>query len=119
MRGFAYCSLIALVVVFAMIGCGTDTAEKANGVVVNSIETIPEGGSLSYYLSPDTYELELTSSNYGVSIEWIGANCLNVSEQQVYNEDCHLDMSGQLVIGNPTTWGLGPTETVTIKLRRR
>jgi hypothetical protein len=58
----------------------------------------------------------LTASNNGVLVEWIGGqNCPVPSEKKTYSNNCTLTQQGQLKITNPTAFGLGGNEYVTIK----
>ena len=88
--------------------------------VYNRTETLFEGYQLSLTLPAGTYRAEITASNNGVGINWVGGSaCSNYSEVRTYAADCTMSAQGQLVISNPTLLGLGGSEIVTIKVTKR
>lgn len=109
--------VISFVLLFLLLGCSSDS-ENAR-VVADWHGTLAEGESRSWSMSPGTYRLEMTSNPNGASVQWLpSSGCTNVSEVREYHWDCKLDIKGQLIISNPTTFGLGPTEIVTVRISK-
>jgi hypothetical protein len=98
-------------------GGGGDSDDSQ--VVVDWHGTLAEGVSMSWALEPGIYRLEMTSDHNGASVQWIpNSGCNNFGEVKVYDDECGLDIKGQLKVTNPTTFGLGPSEIVTVKVTR-
>jgi hypothetical protein len=87
-------------------------------VVVDRIDVLKDGEFSSFKLEPGTYKLELTASNDGASVEWIGANCPGSGETKTYSSICEFAQTGQLIIKNPTVFGSGYSTSVTIKITK-
>mgnify|MGYP003604830841 CR=1 FL=1 len=105
--------LIAL----AMTGCG---GGSDGTVVANETKTIADGYYLTYALPAGKYEAQISSSNNGVVVEWIGSsNCGKSGEVKTYDYACTLTQTGQLKITNPTTFFLGGDEVVTVKVTQQ
>ncbi len=117
--GTVLCAGALLTAVLALAGCDLLAERKSAPVVVlDTMETIPDGKAISYPVKPGLYRVEMTATGDGASVQWVGANCLGAKEQTVFDGTCELLRDGQLVIGNPTTFGLGADTSVTIKLTR-
>jgi hypothetical protein len=86
--------------------------------VIEWADGIRDGGNVAWKLPPGLYRLELTASNDGVTAEWLGANCPKTRPMTVLGMTCDLPRTGQLVITNPTTFGLGASSSVTIKITK-
>lgn len=92
----------------------------ANATVVNWLGILDEGQSMTWALNSGTYRLEMTSNPNGASVQWTpGSGCQNYSEVTTYAFDCTLPINGQVKITNPTTLGLGPSESVTVHITRK
>ena len=114
---FTRLALISTVAFLTACGGGSDDEPTT---VYNRTETISEGYQLSLTLPAGTYRAEITASNNGVGINWVGGTaCSNDSEVRTYAADCTMSAQGQLVISNPTLLGLGGSEIVTIKVTKR
>jgi hypothetical protein len=116
MKKFALSLMVA-----ALVGCGGGGDDDGVQVVSES-RTLGEGIVLSYALTAATYTVEITSSNNGVVVGWLGgsgAGCATSAEVNTYQTTCALTIQGQLTITNPTTLGLGGSEIVTIRVTRR
>ena len=101
--------------VCVLAACGGGGSDDAN-VLVNDQQRIPEGVQLSYPLPVGNYSAEITASNNGVNIAWVGGTCQSASETKSYKQTCQLTQAGQLVVSNPTTLGLGGDELVTVRV---
>ena len=104
---------LALAAALGACGAGDDN------VVLDTSETIADGHYVSYALDAGTYQAEITASNNGVNIEWVGGSCSAVSSVKTYVQTCTMSSKGQLTITNPTLLGLGGAEIVTIKLTEK
>jgi hypothetical protein len=112
-------NLIATTVLILISACGGGSSDD-NVVLVNKTETISEGASLSYSIDVGSYTAEVTSSNNGVIMSWIGGSaCAGSGEVKIYSGSCTMAMKGQFIIRNPTVFGLGGSEIVTIKLTKK
>jgi hypothetical protein len=110
-------TLGAFFVACQLVACGgggdnqsADEDVKASSTtqIVSETKTLVEGVQLSYTLSAGTYMANITSSNNGVIVSWPGGtNCQTSSETKVYSASCTFAAQGQIVISNPTTFGLG------------
>ncbi len=99
-----------------MTACGGGNSTTPGAVVINDNQTLGEGVYVTYILNAGSYKAELTASNNGVIVEWIGgANCPVSSEKKTYSNSCTLTQQGQLKITNPTTFGIGGNEVVSVK----
>lgn len=87
-------------------------------VFLDAFETIHDGHSLSWKIPPGHYQLEMTATNDGAGVEWVGANCGQAQEVRNFATRCELVQTGQLVINNPSNFGLGADTTVTVKVTR-
>lgn len=108
---------IGSLVVLTIGACGGGEDDNTS-VVVNKTETIAEGYYFSYTLDAGTYTAEITSSNNGVKIDWVGGSCTNSAEVKSYKATCQLTIKGQLIVTNPTLLGLGGDEVTTIKISK-
>ncbi len=105
-----------------LAGCGGGGDDDSGREVVSESRPIGEGVALSYTLPAATYAIEVTSSNNGVVVSWLGgsgAGCATSTEVKTYQTTCTLSIQGQLIITNPTTFGLGGAENVSIRVTRR
>ena len=101
---------------FVFMGCAKESPKDV--VVVDKMETLDDGAMIAYRLTPGMYRLEMTASNDGASVEWIGATCPPSGEVKVYNALCEFRQDGQLVVKNPTVFASGAGTTVTIKVTK-
>lgn len=99
-------------------GCGGGDDEDLSLTVYNKTISIEEGFYYTISLEDGTYNAEITSSNNGVSVEWIGGDCKDVNETKSYTAECTLSINGQVKISNPTLLGLGGSEHVTVKIKK-
>ena len=101
-------------------GCGGGgDGGGGSTTVVHRTETIAEGSTLSLSLPAGTYHAEITASNNGVDVTWVGGSgCLSSHESKVYTASCVLPIAGQLTILNYSLLGLGSAEVTTINVTR-
>lgn len=105
------------VLLLILTACSSDSDNPK--VVIDWHGILGEGYSRSWSLDSGTYRLEMTSTPNGASVEWLpSSGCQNVHEAKEYYWDCRLTMNGQLKITNPTTLGLGPSESVTVRVTK-
>lgn len=115
-------SIFAAVVVCAMVSaCGGGGDDKNGTIVVAESRTLIEGEQVSYTLTAGAYAVEITSSNNGVIVSWLGgsgAGCVSSAEVKSYTTACTLSIQGQLLVSNPTTFGIGGSEVVSFKVTK-
>jgi hypothetical protein len=111
-KGFTSC-----VIALTLSACGGGD-DGSSTVVVNETKTISEGYYVSYTLDAGTYTAEITASNNGVKVAWVGGSCTNSDEVKSYKSTCQLTTKGQLTVTNPTVFGLGGDEITTIKVSK-
>lgn len=100
-----------------LVGCGGGDSLTGDATLNNEVQTISEGSYVTYTLSKGQYNAQISSSNNGIIVEWIGgSNCATSAEVKSYNFTCTLSQQGQLKISNPTLLYLGGSEIVTIKI---
>jgi len=87
-------------------------------VIIDELITLDDGQSRIFKLDPGRYKLDITASNDGVSVEWLGSSCPKSDQKKEYSLICEMPKDGQLIISNPTVLGLGRSSTVTIKLTK-
>ena len=111
--GLARLSFLSLSLLLSACGGGGSEPQT----VVDAQKSLAEGTQLSYALKAGTYTAHITSSNNGVEVSWVGgSNCNSSSETKSYSGSCVLPATGQLVIVNPTVFGLGGAEIITVQL---
>jgi hypothetical protein len=117
-------SALTIIVTSAFLAaCGgggdnaSTTSNSAPTVAYSKTETIQEGQLLSVTLPAGKYRAEITSSNNGVIVSWVGGSqCAKSIEVIEYANNCELTIQGQLLVENPTTLGLGGAEIATVKI---
>jgi hypothetical protein len=87
-------------------------------VIFNDLVVLKDGESRIFKLEPGTYKLEITASADGVSVEWIGSNCQGSGQTNSLTTICKFMQTGQLIVKNPTGFGMGATVSATIKLTK-
>jgi len=115
--------LIGSIALLAFIGRGGPTAVArtliGDQIVIDRYDTLRDGYRLSWKLEAGMYRVELTSDGDGVLVDWVAANCPKAAtETKIFHGVCELPGIGQLVITNPTVFGLGQASNVTLKVTR-
>jgi hypothetical protein len=133
MKRKIFVAVILSILTLSLCGCGSEGGGDEGGgqnqivvndqrtqIVVNDQRTLADGSGVSFALPAGTYHLEATSSGpNGLSVSWLGGNnCNNLSEVLTYNDNCTLTIAGQLVITNSSTFGLGPSEIITVQVSK-
>lgn len=85
-------------------------------VVVNYSDWLNDGGSVSWNLDPGTYRLDLTANNDGATVELLGSNCPATQPMRELTINCEITRPGQLVVTNPSVWGMGKKVSVTVRV---
>ena len=112
---------VAILATSFILRNGPALADKIVGdvVIANRYDTIQDGHSLSWKLEPGLYRAELTANGDGVTVDWIAANCPKaVTQTQTFSGICELPGTGQLVVTNPSLFGLGASSNVSLKVTR-
>jgi len=87
-------------------------------VVVNWHGTLKDGERISWKIPAGNYRLELTASNDGDTVEWLGGNCPATQPMTALTTSCEMPRDGQLLVTNPTTFGIGAASMTTVKVTR-
>jgi hypothetical protein len=87
-------------------------------VVVDWSNWLDDGASISWKLDPGTYRLELTANEDGVTAEWVGGRCPKTQPTREISMTCEMSSTGQLVVSNPTTFGMGAHVSTTVKVTK-
>ncbi len=114
--GKARSVLLAVALSCLVAACGGGDPSLGPDVVYNETVTLSEGQQLSVTLPAGSYMAEVTSSNNGVVVSWVGGSCLTSAEIKAISASCSLPIQGQLLVLNPTLLGLGGSEIVTVKV---
>jgi|SRR6267154_2694668 len=97
----------------------SDTSAKPRDeVVVDQFLTLKDGETNAFKLVPGLYRAEMTASGDGAQVEWLGGDCPKSSESKTYSSVCELRQDGQIVVTNPTSFGMGAGSTITLKVTR-
>ena len=96
------------------------TACSALGLpVYDESRTLKDGEALSVKLPQGVYRLEMTATGDGATVEWLGGNCSGVRrETKMHEETCELTQAGQVLISNPSSFGLGASSVVTVVIHK-
>lgn len=109
--------LMIAALIVPLYGCGGSDSDLYEEVVYNETVNIKENEYLTVTLPSARYRAEITSSNNGVVVSWIGGNyCTTSAETKAYSMTCQLDIKGQLIVKNPSLLSLGGIEVVTVKV---
>ena len=117
---------LSLLALFFFAGCQTSGGGSGSGpsifpvdrVVVEWSDWLKDGAAVSWKLEPGNYRLELTANNDGVTAEWVGGGCPKTQPMREITMTCEMSRAGQLVITNPTTFGLGAAVSTTVKVTK-
>lgn len=117
--------LISFTYLYAALGLGKSSGSGAGSIlptmreelVVNEFFTLADGAQQSWRITPGRYRVDLTASD-GASVVWIGTGCQGARETKVFNTLCAVATGGQLIVGNPTTFGMGASSTITLRVVR-
>jgi hypothetical protein len=88
-------------------------------VVVDAMKSLKDGTGVSFKLDPGTYKVDVTASDDGVTVRFIGCSCPGAEkETQNFSTICQLTQTGQVTIDNPSVFGTGAGSTVTVKITK-
>jgi hypothetical protein len=99
--------------VCALVGCSAP-----DRVVIDKLVSLDDGHLTAWKLDPGTYKVEMTASTDGASVRWMGCSCPGSGETKAYSTICELKETGQLIVENPSRFGMGAGTTVTVKVTR-
>lgn len=109
-RAMVFVSVLATL----MAGCAAEPR-----VVANYHDWLKDGQAVSWKLDAGRYKLDVTASGDGVAIDWEGSSCPKSGETRAYSVVCDVPATGQVVVTNPTSFGLGAASSVTVKITRQ
>jgi hypothetical protein len=90
-------------------------------VVINRQEWLKDGGYIVWKLPAGIYQLELTSASDGATAEWSGTTNCDFTTRAMLSmtQRCQMLVNpGQLLITNPTKFGLGPAISINVKVTK-
>ena len=85
-------------------------------VILDTSSVLKDGAGVSWKLEPGKYKLEMIANNDGATAEWVGGGCPKTQPTRELTMTCEMPRTGQLVVTNPTTFGLGAQVSVTVKV---
>jgi hypothetical protein len=89
--------------------------------VIDWSNFLNDGAAISWRLPRGAYAMQLLATSDGATAEWIGTDTCDWKTRAMLRlgQRCQVvSDSGQLVVTNPTTFGLGKTIGVTVKVVR-
>lgn len=101
---------------FLVISACSNVSTPKDVVVIDWANWLKDGESVFWKLDQGKYKLDLTASGDGVDVEWVGAGCPGAKETRNYSVICQLNQTSQLIVKNPTAFGLGASSSVTVKV---
>jgi hypothetical protein len=100
----------------------TPEPTKANDeipYVVNWSGVLRDGALVSWRLPVGVFRLQMAASADGATVEWLNSSCVGRSRPMAQlHATCTVNDGGQVVITNPTTFGLGAAVTATVQIRQ-
>lgn len=108
-------TLSGLVLAAVVGSCGKSeeaAQEPDDEVVADTLDALDEGESWAWKLDPGTYKVEMTASDDGASVKWVGSSCPGSDETAQYSTVCEMKQTGQFIIENSA----GSSTTVTLKI---
>lgn len=118
---------MAVIVGLSLLSCRIQTNQQSgqpfvpyvtDQVVVDSMSTLNDGAGKVWKLEPGKYKLEMTASDDGADIEWVGGGCPKTQPMRQATMTCEMPRQGQLIITNTTVFGLGKQVSITVKLTK-
>lgn len=83
--------------------------------VIDEFRKLGEGQELLWKMPAGRYRVRATASDKGLKIKWVGADCASSpKEVKVYDDTCEVSSEAQLIVENPTGFGFGPSEQVSV-----
>lgn len=120
---------LILLAIFALVidGCTVQTDQRSgqpyvpyvtDQIVTDTSKVLDDGAGITLKLEPGKYKLEMTANNDGADIEWIGGGCPKTQPMRETTMTCEMPRQGQLVITNPTVFGLGKQVSITVRVTK-
>lgn len=109
------------------VGCHIQTDQRSgqpyvpyvtDQVVIDNAQVLNDGSGTTWKLEPGKYKLEMTANNDGADIEWVGGSCPKSQPMRQAAMTCEMPRQGQLVITNPSVFGLGKQVSITVRLTK-
>lgn len=87
-------------------------------VITDTSKVLDDGAGITLKLEPGNYKLEMTANNDGATAEWVGASCAKTQPMRELTTTCEMPRTGQLIVTNPSVFGLGKQVSVTIRVTK-
>jgi len=114
-------AVVLLFMMALLLACnqsGSRSLPSLDRVVVDEHQILQDGAFVSWKVPPGRYRLEMTAADDGATAEWVGGDCPATQPMRQLTMTCELRGEGQLIIKNPTTFGLGASVSVTVKVTK-
>lgn len=120
---------LILLAIFALVvgGCTVQTDQRSgqpyvpyvtDQIITDTSKVLDDGAGITLKLEPGKYKIEMTANNDGADIEWIGGGCPKTQPMRETTMTCEMPRQGQLVITNPTVFGLGKQVSITVRVTK-
>lgn len=120
---------LTLLAIFAMfvVSCTVQTDQRSgqpyvpyvtDQIITDTSKVLDDGAGITLKLEPGKYKLEMTANNDGADIEWVGGGCPKTQPMREATMTCEMPRQGQLVITNPTVFGLGKQVSITVRVTK-
>ena len=119
-------TLLAIFAIF-VVSCTVQTDQRSgqpyvpyvtDQIIIDTSKVLDDGAGITLKLEPGKYKLEMTANNDGADIEWVGGGCPKTQPMREATMTCEMPRQGQLVITNPTVFGLGKQVSITVKVTK-
>ncbi len=119
--------LVLMICVVFVVGCAVQTDQRSgqpyvsyitDQIITDDSKVLDDGAGITLKLEPGKYKLEMTANNDGADIEWVGGSCPRTQPMREATMTCEMPRQGQLVITNPTVFGLGKQVSVTVRVTK-
>lgn len=119
--------LILIIYATFVLGCTVRTDQRSgqpyvpyvtDQIITDTSKVLDDGAGITLKLEPGKYKLEMTANNDGADIEWVGGGCPKTQPMREATMTCEMPRQGQLVITNPSVFGLGKQVSITVRLTK-
>lgn len=107
--GFGVFMFLLILIAFLM---------PSDRVVADQLVVLQDGESRIWKLDPGSYKVEMTASDDGALVRWVGSSCGASRQVSELMTVCRLEKTGQVIVENPTGLGLGASSSVTVKITK-
>lgn len=119
--------LLTVISTMLFVSCTVQTDQRSgqpyvpyvtDQIISDTSKVLDDGAGITLKLEPGRYKLEMTANNDGADIEWVGGGCPKSQPMREATMSCEMSRQGQLIITNPTVFGIGKQVSVTMRLTK-